>query len=104
MILRFIATIQSRVASTGSEGEKTYTFSTLKTIKADLQPITLSAATLAEWGLTDLSANSRKMFFQKDDAIQIGMRVVCNSETWEIRNINPWSIHYEALLTPLQGV
>ena len=104
MILRFIVTIQSRASTVGTEGEKVYTFSTLKTIKADLQPITLNAATLAEWGLTDLSANSKKMFFTPDLSIVIGQRVIFGSDTFEIRNVNPWSIHYEALLIPVQGV
>ena len=104
MILRHTVTIQSRTGTTGSEGERTFSFATLKTIPADVQPVTLTPAQLQSWGMTDLQANAKKMFFAPDDSIQILHRVVFGGESFEIRNINPWRVHYEATLTPVQGV
>lgn len=104
MILRHTVTIQQRTGTTGTEGERTYTFSTFKSIQADVQPMSFNAAELAAWGLTDLSANSKKMFFYQDNTIIPTMRVVFGSDTYEIRNVNPWRIHNVALLIPVQGV
>jgi len=104
MILRHTVIIQQRTGTTGTEGERTYTFSTFKNISADVQPISLNAAELAMWGLTDLSANSKKMFFRKNDLIVPSMRVIFGSDAYEIRGINSWSIHSVALLVPVQGL
>lgn len=104
MILRHTVTIQSRTGATGSEGERTFSFATLKTIPADVQPVTLTPAQLQAWGMTDLASGAQRMFYTPDDSIQILHRVVFGSETYEIRNINKWRIHYEATLTPVQGV
>lgn len=104
MILRHSVLIQSRTASTGSEGEKTFTYATLKTIKADVQPTSMSPEELKAWGVTDGAANAKAMFYVRDAAITTLMRAVVDGETFEIRNVNPWNIHNRALLVPVQGL
>lgn len=105
MILRHLVTIQSRTLVTGSEGEHTYTYATAKSNYAcDIQPISASPEELRAWGLVDLAANSRGMYFPHDATITALERVVYDGETFEIRNINRWSIHDKALLVPVQGI
>jgi len=102
MILRHHATILKRTESLGSEGEKIYAFSHLKSIKCDIQPTTLSPAQSEAYGASDRSSGARKMFFVKDDSLKQFMRVLHVSSTYEIVNINPWQHHYEATLLPVQ--
>jgi hypothetical protein len=105
MILRHACTIQSRTATTGTEGEQTYTYATLKSgYRCDIQPINASPEELRAWGLVDIAANSRAMFYPHDATILTLMRVLFAGETYEIRNINSWSIHDKALLVPVQGI
>lgn len=105
MILRHLAIIQSRTLVTGSEGEHTYTYATDKSnYRCDIQPINASPEEIRAWGLVDLVANSRAMFFPHDASITTLERVVHDGETYEIRNINRWSIHDKALLVPVQGI
>jgi len=104
MIKSHSVLIQSRTTVTGTEGEHTYTFATLKTIKADVQPAQLTQAELAQWGLTDLSANAKKMYFDRDTTILLAARAIVDSETYEIRAVNFWPNHGEAILIPVQGI
>lgn len=104
MILRHSVLIQSRTSTTGTEGERTFTFATFKTIRADTQPISSSPEELRAWGLVDLAANSRAMFFPHDTTILSLMRAVVDGETFEIRNINRWTLHDKALIVPVQGI
>lgn len=104
MIKSHFVTIQSRTATTGTEGERTYTYATLKSITADVQPASLSSNQLAAWGLTDMASNLKTMYYDKDAAILMSMRAVVEGETYEIRGINRWPTHDEAILSPVQGV
>ena len=103
MIRSHSVLIQSRTVSRGSEGEVGYTFATLKTIVADVQPAQLTAAQAEAWGVTDLAANTKKMFFESDATITLLMRAVTGGETYEIRALNVWPRHSEAILVPVQG-
>jgi len=104
MIKSQSVTIQNRVTVTGTEGEQTYTFATLKTIMADVQPARLSPETLAMWGITDLSSNAKKMFTERDTGILSSYRAVVDGDTYEIRAVNHWPHHSEFILTPVQGI
>lgn len=104
MVLRHSVVIQQRVMATDGEGGHTYTYSTLKTIKADVQPISASPEELRAWGIVDIGANARAMYFKKDPSIDTLQRVVYDGKAFEIRNINSWSIHDKALLVPVVGV
>jgi len=105
MMLRHIVTIQSRTATVGSEGEKTFTYANFKSgYRCDIQPVAMSPEEMRAWGVVDLSANSRAMFYPHDSNVTTLMRVVFGSDVYEIRNINSWSIHDKALLVPVQGL
>lgn len=104
MIKSQSVTIQSRVTVTGTEGEQTYTFATLKTIMADVQPANLTQSQAATWGITDLAASAKKMFTERDPSIALLMRAVVESETYEIRGSNHWPRHSEFILVPVQGI
>lgn len=104
MILRNRATIQSRVATVGAEGERTYSFTTAKANYAcDIQPLSASPEQLKAWGIVDTNANAKAMYFPHDLTIASLMRVVDGSDVYEIRNINRWPIHDKAILVPIQG-
>jgi hypothetical protein len=104
MILRHTVTVQARTATTGSEGERTFTYATLKSgYRCDIQPINATQEEMRAWGLVDIAANSRAMFYPHDATIETLMRVVHGPDTYEIRNINAWAIHDKALLVPVQG-
>ena len=104
MIQSHYVAIQSRTTVVGTEGEQTYTFAALKAITADVQPAQLTPVQLEAWGLTDLAANAKKMFYSSDSAILLSMRAVVDGETYEIRAINRWPNHDEAILVPVQGI
>ena len=105
MMLRHACTIQSRTATVGTEGEQTYAYATFKSgYRCDIQPISATPEELRAWGLVDIAANSRAMFYPHDATILTLMRVLFAGETYEIRNINSWSIHDKALLVPVQGI
>lgn len=103
MIQSHSVLIQARTAVVGTEGERTYTYATLKTIMADVQPASLSPTQLAAFGLTDLQANLKTMYYNRDTTILLQMRAVVDGETYEIRGVNRWPTHDEAILTPVQG-
>lgn len=104
MILRHSVVIQQKTTAPNGEGMNVSTWSTLKTISADVQPKTLTEALVQAFGLTNLQSDAKKMFYPFDTAIKVNMRVVWNSKTFEIRGINEWVEHCEAILIPIQGV
>lgn len=104
MIESHFINIQSKTVVIGTEGERTYTWATFKSIVADVQPAQLSQNQLTAWGFTDLSANMKKMFYNKDTSITVGMRAVVDGETYDIRGSNHWPTHSEYLLVPVQGI
>lgn len=104
MIMRHRVAVQSRTATIGAEGEHEFTYTSFKTGYAcDIQPIAASPEELRAWGIVDLSANAKAMYYPRDDSITTLMRVVDGNDIYEIRNINRWSIHDKALIVPVQG-
>lgn len=104
MIKSHSVLIQSRTASVGTEGEQNFSYATLKTIIADVQPVTLCQAQIDAFGATDTAANAKKMFFASDATIVLFQRATVSGEVYEIRGINVWPRHSEAILVPIQGV
>jgi len=104
MTQAFSVTIQSRTVSVDSEGIQNFTYSTLKTIMADVQPASLNTSELRLYGANDLSSNAKRMYYSPDPSIDLLTRLVIDSHTYEVRGVNFWPRHSEALLFPLQGV
>jgi len=82
----------------------TFTFATLKTIRADVQPARLTAAQAEAWGIIDLDAQAKKMFTDRDTSILMLMRAVVDGETYEMRGVNHWPNHSEFIMMPVQGL
>ena len=104
MILRHTVIVQIRTNSISAEGMQLSTWATYKVMIADVQPSTLTKDEAQAFGLTDISSNTKKMFFRYDDTIIEGMRVVWHSKTFDIRGKNEWNEHNVCLLLPVVAV
>lgn len=78
--------------------------SLLKTIWADVQPRQLTEEDARMYGLSRAFSDSKTMFFDVDATIVTGMIARWNNTDYQIRGINPWDIHYEAVLIPVEFV
>jgi hypothetical protein len=109
MITDTTVQLWQKVTTKNGKGQAANTFPLLtKSIQANIQPVSLNQAQLAQWGVTDLAANSKKMFYYPDDDARMLDRIIdAYGRTYEIRGINQWGVppfdHYEALLMPAQG-
>ena len=104
MIRRGKVLIQSYSSTKNAQGIVVKTFSTFKTISAAVQPTHLNEVQAQAWGVNAQSANARLMLFDPDYSIHELFRVIIGGMTYEIRAINPWGHHHEALLIPVSGV
>jgi hypothetical protein len=107
MILDRTVEIYSRteLLGQGSEGIPSYTYQLIKSTRASLQPISLSSTSLAQWGLTDIEANSKIVFIPGEyiDGLAFLVKDLKTSLRYEIRGSNPWGMHTEILCMPYQG-
>lgn len=104
MILGDTVTIQNKTLTQDSEGIVTPSWSTFKSnVACSFQPAALNATELAAWGLTDLAANSKRVYMYRDTSILEGMRLIGSDGTYEIRGANHWRIHSVFLCIPVQG-
>jgi hypothetical protein len=102
MILRHVVTVQQHTDVVSDIGIPVPTFSTFATLAADVQPASLSPAIQKLFGLSDLVSDSKFVFFRKNTAILVGMRVMFESKPYEIRGLNTWNIHTIALCNPVE--
>lgn len=72
-------------------------------IYADVQPLELTQATIELYGLNKKTADAKKMFFDKDDNILIGDRVLVDDTQFEVKGLNKWRGHYEAILVTIEN-
>lgn|SRR5512147_26778 len=107
MIVDRTVQLYSRTESLGpgSEGIPSYTYQLVASPRASVQPIRLTEATLAQWGLTDIDANAKIAFIPGEF---IGgelflLKDLKTSLRYEIRGTNPWVRHTELLCIPYQG-
>lgn len=71
---------------------------------ADVQPASLTKEESARWGQTDIVANSKIVYYDPNPNVRMLDRIVDDTGNYfEVRGVNPWPIHHEALLTPVQG-
>jgi hypothetical protein len=89
------------------EGGLVFSTTTLvETIYADVQPRSLSEYELAAWGVNDIPTDSRLLYYRGDSSnLVIGNRTRVNGvKVFEIRGVQTWTMHQEALLVPVQGI
>jgi head-tail adaptor len=104
MILRHSVIIQSRTTIKTDEGIPVSTWTTLKTIAADVQPANLNKIEAQMFGITDRAANTKRMFYRFDITIALTMRAVWSGDTFDILGINEWNEHCVCLLVPVVAV
>ncbi len=81
-----------------------------ETIRVDSQPKGLTQVQIQEWGLDTRASQARALYFDHSSFILIGNRVHLTHDYdsssngyYEIKAVNPWPIHKEAILVPVQG-
>jgi hypothetical protein len=109
MITDSTVNLYARTASTNTRGQVSNTYALSKPIQANVQPVSLTQATMTTWGALNLTADSKIMFFYPDSGVNLLDRILDSwGDTYEIRAINKWGVppfgHYEALLVPVQGL
>jgi head-tail adaptor len=96
--------IQRYSQAKNAEGIVVKTFAALKTIWADVQPKALSEVQAQAWGVNAQAMNTKWLGFDSDASIQELYRAIVDGVTYEIRGLNVWPMHSEALLIPVSGV
>ena len=119
MIENATASIYIPVIGKNSEGTvtKTWGYKALPTpidpavtMRIDVQPNALSQAELLQWGLSNRSADVKKVFFEYETRMAINNRLAVVTDYdggstiyYEIKGVNQWPFHGEAILVPVQG-
>jgi hypothetical protein len=119
MIENATVSIYVPVAAQNGEGDPIKTWGYKKTptpdapaesIRCDVQPKSLTEAECLAWGISDRNANAKLVFFSRSVYIAINnrMKVVSDfpgegAEYYEIKGVNRWAIHGEAVIVPVQG-
>lgn len=106
MILDTVVTVYSATPSKNARGQVSNSFASVGTIPANLQPISMTGHAAQSWGISDIPSESRIMFFGPGSLSMVKeLRRVANAAgiVYEVRKVNPWPSHGEALLVPVQG-
>jgi hypothetical protein len=81
-----------------------------ETLRLDVQPKKLSETELLAWGISDRNANAKLVFFSRSVYIAINNRMNVVSDFpgeatayYEIKGVNRWANHGEAVIVPVQG-
>jgi hypothetical protein len=79
-----------------------------ETFRADVQPSSLTQAQLEQWGISDAAANMKKLFADLSLYLALNTRVKVTTDEdgtayYDVKVVNPWPSHVEALLVPVQG-
>jgi hypothetical protein len=104
MILDRAVKHYTRVATKDSRGMTVNTYTLVKVMIVNWQPVALSKTVIEQWGGATIEANSKIMDFYPDSSIKLLDRILDGSTWYEIRAINEWPIHTTSLLCPVQGV
>lgn len=79
-------------------------------IRCDVQPKKLSEAECLAWGISDRNANAKLVFFSRSGYIALTTRVKVVSDFpgegtdyYEVKGVNRWPRHGEAVIVPVQG-
>lgn len=104
MILDTIATVYSRTPTKNTKGQVINTFSAGYGLVCNVQPAALNESQAQAWGVADLAANAKKLFCRPTATLSMLDRIDAQGSRYEVRGINTWPNHIEALLIPIQGV
>lgn len=109
MITDTSVSLYQKVTTKSAKGLSVPSYATLTaTFQANVQPVSLSQSQMSQWGVTDMAANAKKMFYYPNASVRMLDRIKDAQGDWyEVRGINQWGVppfnHYEAILVPVQG-
>lgn len=89
---------------------KAYSAPAADAVRVDVQPYTLTQAEMLEWGISNRVADTKKMFFDDlvDVAYEVRAWIVSDFDVdvalYEVKGVNHWPSHGEAILVPIQGM
>ena len=101
MINNAVAYIFTQSMSKNLEGLNINTYAYSDAIDVDFQPAQLTEAQLQAYGLSTEATNAKKMFFDMGFVLFLLNRVFCQGEWYEVRALNKWNYHQEAILAPV---
>lgn len=106
MIVDELITLQTKTRTKNSEGMNQDSWSdSTTTFYANVQPKSLSEDESKSFGLSSISSDAKVMYYYKNSSVTVGVRVKrADGSVYDVRGINPWRIHDEAVLIPIQGV
>ena len=96
--------IQSVAFAKNAQGIPVPSYTRLKTISCNVQPYKLNETEMKTFGIDDRGSNTKLMFMDPDTDIVVLQRAVVDGFTYEIRAINNWPHHWEAILVPVVGL
>lgn len=113
MVLYDNAKIEIAIPTTVKNAEgtkiKTYDFTNpIETIRADVQPNTLTQYQVEMYGINEKNANTKKVFYEKANYIISGNRAKVTMDNgkvgyFSIMPLNEWNDHCECLLVPVEN-
>lgn len=113
MVLFDNATIEIASKSSVKNDEGTiiddYSFvSPLETLRADVQPNTLTEEQIELYGINSRRANTKKAFFESAEYMNKGNRARVTFDNgkvadYDIQPVNEWNDHSEVLLIPVEN-
>jgi Bacterial Ig-like domain (group 2) len=97
--------LYQKVSTKAANGQIINTFPVVtQRFDADVQSARRTKEESYRWGQTDLAADSKIIFFDPNASVRMLDRIVdSQNRYYEVKGVNPWPIHYEALLAPVPG-
>jgi hypothetical protein len=98
--------LYQKVTTKAANGQVINTFPVVtQRFDADVQPAMLTKEEATRWGQTDIAAGSKIIYFDPNSSVRMLDRIVdSRNGYYEVRGVNAWPIHDEALLVPVVGV
>ena len=91
------------VSAKNAQGIVAQTWTYFKTIEASFQPRTLTESQAQAWGVSVQAADAKWIAYENDESIRELYRAKVDGYWYDMRGINKWPGHAEALLIPVSG-
>lgn len=103
MMLPHTATRYTRSTAADSEGMRAVTFVSAGTFQCHYQPRSLTPEEIVNYGLSDYQGEAKLIFFRTGSTLIVLDGVKIGSDKYEVRAVNTWDNHKEAVLVPSEG-
>ena len=104
MIRNKVLWLYTKTMAADSEGIQTAAWTAIKQIPGNFQPRKLTETEAMIWGLSGAKANAKVFLFDNDAAVIEGAEFRDGADRYDVRGLNQWPGHSEAILIPVQGV